>query len=126
MLSMPQRAAVSSTPTPFGASAHKLAGSAYIWSRSLQQALNCKAGLCAPMVRLPRWMSSRPAGRLLEPNGTLAFEDAVEEYARIVRASEAGRGRPDLFETFTDLYELKGRAAGRPGKLQPIPGQHEF
>ena len=48
-----------------------------------------------------------PLGELLEPSGTLAFEDAVNEYARIVRAGVAAGADLIFFETFTDLYELK-------------------
>ena len=48
-----------------------------------------------------------PLGELLEPNGTLAFEDAVAEYGRIVRAGVAAGADLVFFETFTDLYELK-------------------
>lgn len=44
---------------------------------------------------------------LLEPNGTLAFEDAVAEYGRIVRAGVAAGADLVFLETFTDLYELK-------------------
>ena len=46
-------------------------------------------------------------GELLEPNGTLAFEDAVAEYGRIVRAGVAAGADLVFLETFTDLYELK-------------------
>ena len=48
-----------------------------------------------------------PLGELLEPSGTLAFEDAVAEYARIVKAGEAAGADLIFFETYTDLYELK-------------------
>ena len=48
-----------------------------------------------------------PLGELLEPNGTLAFEDAVAEYGRIVRAGVAAGADLVFLETFTDLYELK-------------------
>ena len=48
-----------------------------------------------------------PLGELLEPSGTLAFEDAVAEYVRIVKAGEAAGADLIFFETYTDLYELK-------------------
>ena len=44
-----------------------------------------------------------PLGELLEPSGTLAFEEAVSEYARIVRAGAAAGADLIFFETFTDL-----------------------
>ena len=57
---------------------------------------------------------------LLEPNGTLAFEDAVAEYGRIVRAGVAAGADLVFFETFTDLYELK--AALLAAKVGVIDG----
>ena len=69
----------------FGASAHKLAGSAYSLEEIIAAGIaNCKRA-CAPYGALAA-LDVGPLGELLEPNGTLAFEDAVEEYARIVRA----------------------------------------
>ena len=73
---------------PFGASAHKLAGSAYSLEEIIAAGIaNCKRA-CAPYGALAA-LDVGPLGELLEPNGTLAFEDAVEEYARIVRAGAA-------------------------------------
>ena len=86
----------------FGASAHKLAGSAYTLEQVITAGIeNCKRA-CAPYGALTA-LDVGPLGELLEPSGTLAFEDAVAEYARIVKAGA------DLifFETYTDLYELK-------------------
>ena len=48
-----------------------------------------------------------PLGELLEPAGTLPFEEAVEAFAEIVRAGAAAGADLILCETFTDLYELK-------------------
>ena len=47
-----------------------------------------------------------PLGELLEPNGTLAFEDAVAEYGRIVRAGVAAGA--DLVLLETDVYKRQG------------------
>ena len=44
---------------------------------------NCKRA-CAPYGALAA-LDVGPLGELLEPNGTLAFEDAMTEYGRIVR-----------------------------------------
>ena len=90
----------------FGASAHKLAGSTYTLEQIITTGIeNCKRA-CAPYGALTA-LDVGPLGELLEPSGTLAFEDAVAEYARIVKAGEAAGADLILFETYTDLYELK-------------------
>ena len=72
----------------FGASAHKLAGSTYTLEQVITAGIeNCKHA-CAPYGALTA-LDVGPLGELLEPSGTLAFEDAVAEYARIVKAGEA-------------------------------------
>ena len=90
----------------FGASAHKLTGSAYTLEQIITAGIaNCKRA-CAPSGALTA-LDVGPLGELLEPSGTLAFEDAVAEYARIVKAGEAAGADLIFFETYTDLYELK-------------------
>lgn len=90
----------------FGASAHKLAGSAYTLEQVITAGIaNCKRA-CAPYGALTA-LDVGPLGELLEPSGTLAFEDAVAEYVRIVKAGEAAGADLIFFETYTDLYELK-------------------
>ena len=90
----------------FGASAHKLAGSTYTLEQIITAGIeNCKHA-CAPYGALTA-LDVGPLGELLEPSGTLAFEDAVAEYARIVKAGEAAGADLIFFETYTDLYELK-------------------
>ena len=90
----------------FGASAHKLAGSAYTLEQVITAGIeNCKHA-CAPYGALTA-LDVGPLGELLEPSGTLAFEDAVAEYARVVKAGEAAGADLIFFETYTDLYELK-------------------
>ena len=90
----------------FGASAHKLAGSTYTLEQVITAGIeNCKRA-CAPYGALTA-LDVGPLGELLEPSGTLAFEDAVAEYARIVKAGEAAGADLIFFETYTDLYELK-------------------
>lgn len=52
-----------------------------------------------------------PLGKLIDPLGTLAFEDAVSAFRKI---AEAGSDGADLvlLETFTDIYELKAAVIG--------------
>ena len=90
----------------FGASPHKLADSKYTLEEVITAGIaNCKQAV-APYGALVT-LDVGPLGELLEPSGTLAFEDAVSEYARIVRAGAAAGADLIFFETFTDLYELK-------------------
>ena len=90
----------------FGASLHKLADSPYSLEEVVAAGIaNCKRA-CAPYGALTA-LDVGPLGELLEPNGTLTFEDAVAEFGRIVRAGEAAGADLVFLETFTDLYELK-------------------
>lgn len=46
-------------------------------------------------------------GELVEPMGTLSFEDAYDEYAEIVRAGAENGADIIMIETMTDLYDTK-------------------
>ena len=110
----------------FGASAHKLAGSAYTLEEVIAAGIaNCKRA-CAPYGALAA-LDVGPLGELLEPNGTLAFEDAVAEFGRIVRAGVAAGADLVFFETFTDLYELKAALlAAKENSTLPILASMSF
>ena len=110
----------------FGASAHKLAGSAYSLEEIIAAGIaNCKRA-CAPYGALAA-LDVGPLGELLEPNGTLAFEDAVTEFGRIVRAGVAAGADLIFFETFTDLYELKAALlAAKENSTLPILASMSF
>ena len=110
----------------FGASAHKLAGSAYSLEEIIAAGIaNCKRA-CAPYGALAA-LDVGPLGELLEPNGTLDFEDAVAEYARIVKAGQDAGADLIFFETFTDLYELKAALlAARENSSLPILASMSF
>ena len=90
----------------FGASAHKLAGSGYTVEQVVDAAIRCARRAAQPYGSLVA-LDIGPLGELLEPAGTLPFEEAVEAFAEIVRAGAAAGADLILCETFTDLYELK-------------------
>ena len=90
----------------FGASGHKLAKSPYTVEEVIAAGVACCKKACAPYGALTA-LDIGPLGELLEPNGTLPFETAVAEFARIVRAGTAAGADLVMVETFTDLYELK-------------------
>ena len=48
-----------------------------------------------------------PLGELLEPAGTLTFEHAYDCFARMVKQGEKSGADVVVFETMTDLYEVK-------------------
>ncbi len=110
----------------FGASAHKLADSEYTLEQIIAAGIGCCKRACAPYGALTA-LDVGPLGELLEPNGTLAFEDAVAEYGRIVRAGVAAGADLIFFETFTDLYELKAALlAAKENSTLPILASMSF
>ena len=48
-----------------------------------------------------------PTGKLLEPMGTLSFDEAYESFAEMARAGEKAGADLVVIETMSDLYELK-------------------
>lgn len=48
-----------------------------------------------------------PLGELLEPAGTLKFEDAYKNFAEMMTAGESAGADVIVLETMTDLYEVK-------------------
>ena len=110
----------------FGASPHKLADSKYTLEEVVTAGIaNCKQAV-APYGALVT-LDVGPLGELLEPSGTLAFEDAVAEYGRIVRAGVAAGADILYFETFTDLYEMKAALlAAKENSTLPIMASMSF
>ena len=110
----------------FGASPHKLADSKYTLEEVITAGIaNCKRAV-APYGALVT-LDVGPLGELLEPSGTLAFEDAVAEYGRIVRAGVAAGADILYFETFTDLYEMKAALlAAKENSTLPIMASMSF
>ena len=90
----------------FGANAHKLRKSGKsvneIISAAIAIAKDAASGYSAAVA-----LDIGPLGELLEPMGTLAFEDAYELFREMaVAGAEAGADLA-VIETMTDLYEAK-------------------
>ena len=87
----------------FGANRAKLAGSGATVQQVIPAAIGCarRAAEGKALVAL----DLGPTGQMLEPTGSLTFEEAYDLYAEQV---EAGKDA-DLFliETMTDLYEVR-------------------
>ena len=90
----------------FGASARKLASAGLtpedVIPAAVQLAKAATAGTDALVA-----LDIGPLGELLEPMGTLSFDDAYEEFARIAKAGTAAGADLAVIETMTDLYEAK-------------------
>ena len=90
----------------FGANRKKLAGSGHgveeVVRASLACALRAAEGTGARVA-----LDVGPIGAMLEPNGTLSFDEAYDIFREIVCAGERFGAQLIVFETMTDLYELK-------------------
>ncbi len=89
----------------FGASPRKLEGSGCTAPQLIGAALDVAREAARASGALVA-LDIGPLGELLAPSGTLDFEDAVEQFACMVRA---GRDKADLIviETMTDLQEAR-------------------
>lgn len=92
----------------FGANRHKLAGC----GRSVEELITAgikNARTACGNVRPEALVAldAGPIGQLMAPTGTLRFEDAYEIYSEIVRAGAQAGADLVVFETMTDLLELK-------------------
>lgn len=90
----------------FGASAHKMAGCEY----TPQQVIEAGVKLAKETAKAYGGyvaLDIGPLGQLLEPMGTLTFEEAYEDFALQVRAGAAAGADLVFIETMTDLYEVK-------------------
>ena len=90
----------------FGANAKKLAGCGHSVEEVVSASIAC-ARRAADETGALVALDIGPLGELLAPAGTLAFEDAYEEFAQVLRAGAAAGADLVFLETMTDLYELK-------------------
>ena len=90
----------------FCANAHKLAGTGFevedVIRASVAVAKRACAGTDAKVL-----LDVGPIGELLEPLGTLKFDEAYTLYAQMIRAGAAAGAEGVFFETFSDLNELR-------------------
>ena len=90
----------------FCANAHKLAGTGYsveeVVTASMRVALAACEGTEAKAA-----LDIGPIGELLEPLGTLSFDEAYALFAQMIRAGVAAGAQAIFFETFSDLNEIR-------------------
>lgn len=90
----------------FGANAKKLTGCGHTVEEVVSASIAC-ARKAAETTGACVALDIGPLGELLVPAGTLAFEDAYNEFAQVIRAGAAAGADLIFLETMTDLYELK-------------------
>ena len=90
----------------FGANARKLAGCGHSVEEVVRASLAC-ARRAAEEKGLLVGLDIGPLGELLAPAGTLAFQDAYDLFAQVIRAGAQAGADFVFLETMTDLYELK-------------------
>lgn len=92
----------------FGSSAHKLAdtdlNSAEIITAAVTIAKEARDRV-NPSALIA--FSCGPLGELLEPSGSLTFDEAYDDFTQQVTLAKAAGADLIVFETMTDLYELK-------------------
>lgn len=76
-------------------------------TRALKEAVAVKEEAAAKGRDVKVALDVSNLGELIEPMGTLSFEDAYEEYAEIVRTGAVGGADIIFIETMSDLYDLK-------------------
>ena len=90
----------------FGASAHKMAGCEYTPQQVIEAGVKLAKKAAADNGGYVA-LDIGPLGQLLEPMGTMTFEQAYEDFAMQVKAGAAAGADLVFIETMTDLYEVK-------------------
>lgn len=90
----------------FGANAHKLAGTGYTVEQVVTQAVHiAKEAVKGTGVLVA--LDVGPIGELLEPLGTLSFEDAYGLFQQMIEAGAKAGADLVVLETMTDLGEVR-------------------
>ena len=102
----------------FGANAYKLKGSGYSVAEIVKAGVkNAKKAVEGSNALVA--LDIGPVGQLLEPAGSLTFDEAYDYFKELIVAGEDAD--VIVFETMTDLYELKaGILAGKENADKPI------
>lgn len=90
----------------FGASAHKMTGCEYTPQQAITAAVKLAKEVAARHDGFVA-LDIGPLGQLLEPMGTMTFEEAYADFAQQVKAGVAAGADLIFIETMTDLYEIK-------------------
>ncbi|MEE0264958.1 MAG: homocysteine S-methyltransferase family protein, partial [Acutalibacteraceae bacterium] len=102
----------------FGANSYKLADSGYSVAEVVKASISVAKKATADTDSLVA-LDIGPIGKLMEPTGSMSFDEAYNIYKEIIEAGELA----DLivFETMTDLAELKaGVLAAKENSNKPV------
>lgn len=104
----------------FGANRHKLAGCGYSVSEIVIAGVRAaKKAVEGTGTRVA--LDVGPIGQLLEPLGTLSFDEAYDIFKEMVIAGEQAGADLVIFETMSDLYEVKaGVLAAKENTALPV------
>lgn len=92
----------------FGVNRYKLEGTPYTVSQLVEAAVeNARKARDAenPLVKIA--LDCGPIGKMMKPNGDMSFDEAYRIFEEIVTAGERAGVDLIVFETFTDLAEIK-------------------
>ncbi len=89
----------------FGANAHKLRGCGHRVEEVIFAGISAARRAAGGHALVA--LDVGPIGELLEPLGTLTFEDACDLFAQMMRAGAKAGADLIVIETMTDLYEAK-------------------
>lgn len=104
----------------FGANRHKLDGCGKTVTEVITQGITVAREEAHPMGKYVA-LDIGPIGTLLEPSGSLTFEDAYDIFKEMMVAGEQAGADVVVLETMTDLYEVKaGLLACRENTSLPI------
>ena len=90
----------------FCANAHKLAGTGFDVEKVIRASVAVAKRACSG-TDAKVLLDVGPIGELLEPLGTLKFDEAYALYAQMIRAGAEAGAEGVFFETFSDLNELR-------------------
>lgn len=90
----------------FGANRHKLARTEYSVSEIVRAAVSC-ARKAAQGTAAKVALDIGPIGQLIEPYGTMKFEEAYDVFREMIQAGADAGADWIAIETMTDLYEVK-------------------
>ncbi len=104
----------------FGANRHKLAGCGHSVEEVISGGIRA-ARQAAGDNPVKVALDIGPIGQLLEPLGTMSFDEAYDIYREMVTAGERAGADLVVFETMSDLYEVKAAVlAARENTSLPV------
>ena len=103
----------------FGANAHKLKGTGHSVKEVIEANIKIAKDVAGDLAKVA--LDIGPIGELMAPLGTMSFDEAYEIYREMVEVGENAGADLVIFETETDLYEVKaGVLAAKENTSLPV------